>query len=161
MKKFLLFILGFFIGILLFLPKTNLYYFIQTQLQKEHIYINSKIKSDILSLSLINGKIYYETMKIAEFQKIKIHIFLIYNKLTVKNLKLEIGNYKILNASVVYTILNPFKAEINAETNFADVKGYINLKNRYIKLYFHKITDISIKKFLKKDKKGYYYYVKY
>ena len=161
MKKFLIFILGFFIGVFLFLPKNELYFLLQKELKRQNIYISAQTNSDITKLTLKNGSIFYESMEVARFKTITAFIYVLYDKIIINDLKLEIGNYKVLKAIIIYSVINPFKAEITAKANFADIKGYIDLKNRNVKLYFSKIKDFSIKRFLKKDKKGYYYYARF
>jgi len=161
MKKFLIFIFGLFIGIFLFLPKNELYYLLQNELKKENIYIVAKSDSYLTKLTLKNGSIFYESMEVARFKIINAYIYLFYDKIEINDLKLEIGNYKVLKATVIYSVINPFKAKITAKANFANIEGYIDLKNRNLKLYFYKIKNYSVKRFLKKDKKGYYYYARF
>jgi len=157
MKKFLIVLVGFLLGIIVFIPKENLFYFIQTKIP---FYINAKISSNIEKLSLNTGNIYVNDINIANFDKANLYLYLFYNKLNVKNLQLELGNYTIKNANVTYSILNPLKLDVFAKANFGDVDGFVDLKDRYIKLYIT-LKDNTIKRFLRKDKKGYYYYEKF
>ena len=158
MKKFLLFLLGIYIGLVVFMPKDNLYYTFQKYLKKENIYINSSISQDLIKLSLKNAKVYSNNINIADFENINIYPLILFNLISVKNLKLEIGNYKISNLNIYFTPFYPIGL-IKGDSSFGKVDGEINLMKRYIKVYIQKPSTIS--SFLKKDKKGYFYYAKF
>jgi len=161
MKKFLILFLGFLTGLMIFFPKKNIYYFAQQQLAKEHVYIVSEIKEDLFSLQLNNGKVFYNRMEIADFKNGVIKIFLLYNSVDIKNLQLKLGNYKFYEVKLTHSVVSPFEIKLTAKGNIANARGVIDLKNRYVKIYVFDIKNRSIKRFLKKDKKGYYYYAKY
>jgi len=161
MKKFFIVLTGFLIGAIFFLPKQNIYYFVQQKLAENKIHIISEINSNPLKLSLSNGKIYYKNMEIATFKNADVYLFLVYNKAEIKDIKLKLGSYFVSFATLTYTVVSPFEIIIKAKGNFADMSGTVNLKEKYVKLYFNNIKNPSIKRMLKKDKKGYYYYAKY
>ena len=161
MKKFLLFLLGFFIGIIFFMPKDNLYYTFQSFLKKQNIYINSKIDLSLFSLTLKNGIIYYHGMDISKFKNINILPYIVYNEIDFKNVNINIGNYKIISLKAFYTLFYPMKIFIKGKSNIGILNGYINLIKREVKLRINNLTDSSVKKFLTKDKKGYFYYAKF
>jgi len=160
MKKFVLFLLGFFIGIIIFMPKDNLYYTLQNFLKKQNVYINSDIKSSVF-LSLKNGTVYYKGMDVSKFKEIDILPFVFYNQINGENIKLNIGNYEINSVKIFYTLFYPVKIFISGKSNFGELNGYIDLIKREVKIYVNNLTKISIKNFLKKDKKGYFYYAKF
>ena len=60
-----------------------------------------------------------------------------------------------------YTLFYPIKVFIKGKSNFGKIDGNIDLVKREIKIYILNLTDNSIKSFLKKDKKGYFYYAKF
>jgi hypothetical protein len=61
----------------------------------------------------------------------------------------------------ISTILNPTNIIVKGKSNFGVIDGEINIPKRSGKIYIRNITNSEIKKFLKKDKKGYYYYAKF
>jgi hypothetical protein len=160
MKKFFLFLLGLFLGFVLFMPKDNLYYTLQNFLQKQNIYINSDIKNNI-SLNLKNGTVYYNKMDIAKFKKIYVFPFVFYNEIKAEKVTLNIGNYKINSLRAFYSIFFPVKIFIKGESNFGKIGGYVDLIKREAKIYIYNLTNSALKQFLIKDKKGYFYYAKF
>jgi len=157
MNRFIIFLIGFFLGFIIFMPKNNLYFTLQKYLSKKNIYINSKIDSSV-SLNLKNGIIYYNGMDIITFDKVKILPFIFFNKIEAYNLKIKFQNLKIRKIDIVYSIVNPFKVYINGNSNFGEIKGNVNLLKKHIKIYILNLSNNILKKFLKKDKKGYFYY---
>jgi uncharacterized protein (UPF0332 family) len=160
MKKFFIFLAGFLIGIILFVPKDNLYYTLQSFLQKQNIYINSDIKSGI-DLNLKKGTVYYNGMDISKFQKIRVLPFIFYNEIEANKITLNIGNYKINSLKAFYSVFYPLKVFIKGECDFGKIEGYVNLFKKEIKLYIYNLTNSYLKRFLRKDKKGYFYYAKF
>ena len=157
MKKFTVFIVGLFLGLIVFMPKDNLYFTLQKYLAKENIYINSKINS-FNTLNLENGTVYYNGMDIITFNKIKIFPFVFFNRIDVNNLKIKLENLDIKQADITYSILNPLKVYIKGSSNFGDIDGEIDLIKRKIKIYILNLNNRFLKNMLKKDKKGYFYY---
>ncbi|WP_143709724.1 hypothetical protein [Nautilia profundicola] len=143
------------------MPKKELFFLIQNYLKKENIYINTKINQTITGLIFNNGQIYYKNINVCDFNKGILNIYLIQNNLYIKDLKINIGNYFIKKAYLSHNILDPFIININASANFGDIKGKIDIKNSFLKIYIINIKNQTIKKLLKKDKKGYYYYVNF
>ncbi len=160
MKRIIIFVFGLFIGVIIFMPKDNLYFTLQKYLAKEKIYINSKIKSN-LKLTLYNGTIYQNDIDFAYFKKIDIMPFLLYNNIKVKNLKINFQNYKIKTLNITYSILNPVKIYISGKSSFGIISGEINLLKRFIRIYILNLSDVNLKTFLRKDNKGYFYYAKF
>jgi len=160
MKKFLIFILGFFIGIIIFAPKDNLYFTFQKFLKKENIYINSNINSNLINLKLDNGVVYYNNMDLIKFREIKVLPLLLFNEIKANDIKLNIGNYVIKNLNIIYHIFNPLNVSITGDSNFGKIEGKIDLVKRHLKVYV-KLTNNNLKSFLQRDKKGYFYYAKF
>jgi hypothetical protein len=161
MKKLLIIIIGFLMGGILFIPKTNLFYLLQNQLKKENIYINSNTTSSIIKLSIHNAEIFINKINIAHFQKTELFFYILYNKIIISNLQLNVSNYLIKNANITYSILSPLNIYINGNANFGKIDGNIRLDSREIKIYIFNLKDHTLKRVLKKDKKGYYYYAKF
>lgn len=156
MKKILIAIAGFYLGIIVFMPKTELYYKALEILDKNHIDIISKTDSNPFRFEIKNAKIYYLNSKTASLKDAKIYPFLFYNRAEIKDFKLNIGNYVIKNLEITYI---PFlNAKIRGNSNFGELNGYINFKE--LKIYI-KNPRADILEFLKKDGKGYYYYERF
>jgi len=156
--RLLLIIVGFLSSLIIFMPKSNLYFKLQELLQTKNIYINSDIK-DSFVLELKNGIVYINKMDVIKFKDCKILPFILYNNLKCDNINF-LNNYK-LNLNTTYSILNPTNIIVKGKSNFGVIDGEINIPKRSGKIYIRNITNSEIKKFLKKDKKGYYYYAKF
>jgi len=159
--KFLTIFLSFFIGLIVFMPKDNLFFTLQKELKKENIYINSDIKSNIIDLSLSNSKVFINGINLATIKQTTILPLLVFNKIELKNIKIDFNNLNINNLKIQYSLLNPINIIIKGKSNFATIDGFVNLKNRDMKIYLLNLTNNSIKPFLKKDKKGYFYAQKF
>jgi len=62
MKKFLIAFLAFYLGIIVFMPKKELFYTAQKYLSSQNIYINAKVESNIISLILKDAKVYVQLL---------------------------------------------------------------------------------------------------
>ena len=160
MKNFFIFLAGLLIGIIFFMPKDNIYYTAQKYLAKENIYINSSVKNGF-SLELTNGKVYQNGIDFASFKDIRILPFLFFNKIEAKNIAINFQNLNISNLNITYSIINPIKIYITGSSNFGKIKGKVNLIKKEIKIYILNLTNNNLKNFLRKDKKGYFYYAKF
>ena len=160
MKKFLIFLCGLIFGLIVFMPRDNLYYTLQKYLSKENIYINSDIDSSI-NINLKKGTVYYNGMDLVTFNKVIISPFIFFNKIEADNIKIKFQDLKITKIDVIYSIINPLKVYIKGSSNFGEINGYIDLVKRKIKIYILNLNNNFLKNFLKKDKKGYFYYVSF
>lgn len=158
MKKFFIFLIGLIIGLTVFMPKKSLYFTLQHFLQKEKIYINSEINSNIISLNLKNGTIFYKGIDAIKFKYIVIYPFLLFNNIKANNINIDFENLNINNLDLAYSIINPLKIYIKGDSNFGKIDGVVDLVNRKIKVYILNLNNSTLKAILKKDKKGYFYY---
>ena len=157
--KILTAFIGFLLGLIVFMPKDNIYFKIQEILSKQNIYINSDIKNS-LSLELKNGTVFVKKMDIAYFDKCEIYPYIFWNKIECKNINIA-NQYKIKEIKTSYSLINPLKINISGNSNFGKIEGEINIFDKKGKIYITKLTNSLIKKYLKKDKKGYFYDVKF
>jgi len=155
MKKFLLILMGFFLGFIIFMPKEHLFYKLLYILHNKNIDIQTQITKTPFKMKLENTQIYYLKIKTAQVKNVLIKPFIAFNEIEANDIKLNVGNFIIKNLKIVYI---PFlKAKIQGKGNFGEFSGYANLKE--IKIYV-KHPSRRILAFLKKDKKGYFYYAK-
>ena len=156
--KYIGYFLLFLIFFTIFLPRENMFFSLQDILTKDKIYVNTKnIENNIFDLSLNNNKIYYKDINIAKINKIKSLLFIIYNKVELKNIKLNFQNLKINFLNFKYALFSPYKILISGLANFGKIDGFIDIKKEKGKIYLLNLKDNNIKYFLKKDKKGYFY----
>ncbi len=159
MKKFLIFLTAFYIGIIIFSPKENLYFTLQKYLKEQNIYINSDIKSNLFSLNLKNAKVFVNKINLINFKKASFYPFIFFNKITVNDIDINVQDLNIKKLNVVYSVIKPLKIKIVGESNFGKIDGFIDLTKQYLKVYIKNPKKII--SFLRKDKKGYYFYEKF
>jgi hypothetical protein len=135
-------VFAFLIGFFLFLPKDNIFFY----LQRKGLSIDTHAKNTPLSLILKNGTIFYKNADIGSFDICKVYFFGVYDKIKCNQIKLM--NYKINNLTIKYNIISPLKIVISSDK----INGEVDLKKRYLKVYFDFKLDM-----LKRDKKGYFY----
>lgn len=157
MKKFIVFVISFIVGLVVLMPKENLYFTLQHFLKEKKIYINSDIYSGI-ALVLKDGTIFYNNIDIMNFKNIKVYPFIFFNSINVDSLKINFEGLKIKKLNIIYSIANPKRASIKGESNFGKIDGYIDIFDRKIKIYILNLNNSNLKRLLKKDKQGFYYY---
>lgn len=126
---FILFIFTF----IVFLPKTNLYFFLEKNLKEYSVIIdNETIKEEIFSISINNGDIYFLNKKYASFDKIDISTFLFVNNISANDINLEedtkkLFPYNILNSQIKYNIFSPTTITFDSVGDFGNVEGSFDL----------------------------------
>jgi len=158
---------GFFlllIFLVIFAPKQQIYYLLEDKLAKDGIVIsNEKFSDNLLGLSIKDADIYVKGIKMAHVESLDLDIFFLYNRLTINSVHTDKAIQNLVpksidNISAVFSIIKPYKIDINGMGSFGEVKGGVYLNMNKIFLRLPKTKDISMfRKFLKKDKEGLYY----
>jgi len=154
MKKFsifLSFLIGFYIGFIIFMPKNFLIFTAEKYLKKENIYINAKYKENLINSEIKNAKIFINGINLIEFKKAKFFPLIFYNKISINNILIHFKNLKINNLNITYFIVNPLKVLIQGDSNFGKINGFIDLKKRFLKVYILNLTNSNLKTFLRRD----------
>ncbi|WP_457744494.1 hypothetical protein [Sulfurimonas sp.] len=138
--KFLAYVLFFILALMYFMPKKNVYYLVEKELQTNNIVIShEKVIDTGLSLKLTNLDVSMESIESAHIGSVDISLFGLYNTVEVKNIKLttvasSILPVKINDVNIKYSILNPLNVTLNAVGGFGSVRGYANILDRNITL---------------------------
>jgi len=164
----LTFIIALYLGFILFMPKVNLYYKAEEILKQQGVVIdNEEIRSSITSLKLMHPVAYYQGVDFARASMVNITPLLVINTLEAENIELLSVAKKFLDVSIknlkaTHTLLDPFNVKLTIVGSFGIASGYINLKSRVIHIDIIEPKNInSIRRFLKKGKKGWYYESKF
>lgn len=149
---------------LIFMPKTEFYFLLEKALQQQSIKINeTEIDEGLFSLDIHKATIYYKGIPIATAEVIGIFSLLVYTDIRFHNVKFDTflkGKVpqKIMFLKLRHSIVDPLHVAVEAEGSFGAVRGNFDLKSRQLHLDFIETKEIdSIKQWLQKDKKGYYY----
>lgn len=163
---------GFFIiSLIYFMPKKNIYYFIETELKKYDVVLSKEQLVDTgYSLNINHATLSMKSIDAAKANQIDIKLYALYNSINVDNIYLSsmaaaFIPLKIQNASVSYSIIDPLNINAKAYGEFGEVNVKVDLLERKLKLILNpsKLMLNKYKNTLKKLKKlkiGVYVYEK-
>lgn len=123
-----------------FLPKENLYYFLEKKLyEKKIILSNETINEKAFSFSIKNSDIFYNDIKFSKVKEIDITLFLFFNKVKIDNIKIldDFKDFIPQNIDIIeleYSILDPLIIKIHSIGEFGKINGTVNLFERIINL---------------------------
>jgi hypothetical protein len=167
-RNILVFFIALVVGFVIFMPKMSLYYFLEQKLAQKGIVIyNEKAKSSLGKFSLSHANISFQGADIAEVSYLEIKPLLVYNSIEAKDIELTGMAKQFLNISIdslkaKHTLLKPYIVKIDANGTFGSALGYANLKERIIHIDIVDKKNISsVKRFLKRGEKGWYYESKF
>jgi len=169
--KFFAYCAFFIVALYLFFPKENLYYKMQeTAVQYKVKVFENQIKENLFSLELLDGKLSYEGVEAATFQKAEIRLLGFYNSVHVYSVTLSgvVKNFlpqKIEWIDVSYSFLHPLEVRLLAKGDFGRVEASYAIKDNKIIVNLHpsKMMQMHFRSSLrefKKLKNGVYYYEK-
>jgi len=155
----------FFIFMWLLAPKQELYYLLEKKLKENDIILSNETVTDTwFGLKIKNADVYVKGIKMANTSNLQLNIFFFYNTLNVENIKIDeslqaMAPKSIDELNVKYSLLNPLNVTIDGLGSFGTASGTVALKAKQVHIDFLVAKDIqTIKKFLKKDKTGGWYY---
>lgn len=145
---------------LYFMPKKEIYYALEKELEKSEIVLNEEsIEENIFSLNLKNIVVYAKGIKVANIENIDVSTTLFSSKITIKNASLDETlpiNESIKIANIKHSIFSLTSLNIEANGSFGKANGI--LENRVLRVDFNDSKKVvNLKKQLKKDDKGWYY----
>ncbi|MDD5158774.1 MAG: hypothetical protein PHI47_01885 [Sulfuricurvum sp.] len=142
MKKILSFSVLLLISIIIFLPKTNIYYAAEESLASTHLYLNGEQVNDrFFYMDVRDATLLLNSMPIGTVEQIRILPLIVYNRVTVSSVNFS-GEFASLfpegieYITFTYTLLHPFSIMINGEGGFGPVQGEIDLSNERLTLLF-------------------------
>jgi len=140
MKKIVIATIFFFIGLIIFMPKENLFFTLKKILKKEHIELVSKDVSDrFVDLRLEDTLFIYDGIESLKAKTITLSPWLFYNTIEAKDISAskalrDMLNIKVDELKITHTIFNPKLAKLKAWGKFGNLDGYIDLDKRLIHL---------------------------
>jgi len=162
-KIFIMLFIAWF-GLLVFMPKQEIYYKLEKELEKQEIEINEKsIEEGVFSLTVKQASVYVKGIPVATIDELRFFTVLFYTKVELDTLLLDdslkaMAPQQTDKASLSHSIISPLNASIQAEGSFGGIEGSLDLKERKLHLDFNETKEIEmLKPQLKKDEKGWYY----
>ncbi len=163
-RDILLGVIALYIGLIIFMPKSQLYYKAEEFLNSKGVVIgNEKIVETILDFKILHPVAYYQGADIARVAKIDIKPLLLVNEVNLEDLELMGVAKKFIKVDIdslkaKHNILKPYYIKLDINGSFGLANGYIDLKQRLLHIDITKPKDIKpIKRLLKKSTKGWKY----
>ncbi|MDQ7067485.1 MAG: hypothetical protein Q9M40_05690 [Sulfurimonas sp.] len=124
LSRFLAYTLFFIFALMLFVPKTSLYYLLEEKLKEFHIVISKEsLDETLFSLGVDNLEISVKEIEAGVVKEADIRLLVFYNSLSLKDIQLSslVESYlpsKLQALEVTYTPFNPLVLSIEAEGEF-------------------------------------------
>jgi hypothetical protein len=157
------------VTVLFFLPKPNLYYKLEHELQPQGIIIhNEHIDDKRLWLEILDAELYVQKIESLHIHKATIMLFGVYNKIDLEQITLAstLGQFvpkNIQSARLRYALYDPLNIKATVMGDFGEAEIRLNIYDRVItanveasKLMKSKFS--ATLKNLTRDKKGVYHY---
>lgn len=169
--KFFGYSVFFIVALIYFMPKVNLYYFLETKLNLLDVVISSEDAIDKgFTLELNHQDVYYKSIQSMNIQKTHIKIFILHNTLNfedvmLSNIAKSFLPLHIHHAMITYTLFDPLhiKADVDGEFGKANVRFNILKNTFHMKLFPSELMLESYENTLKnmrKHKEGEFIYDK-
>ena len=169
LSKIFAYFLFFILALIYFVPKLNLYYYAENELQNYKVILLEKVKKDTgFSLRLDGVEVFYDSIAIAKAKSADLKLFLMYNSLNIKDIELSgmassFVPIDIKTVDIRYSILNPLNIMAKVDGGFGVADVELNIVDRDItidlvpsKLMLQKYKN-TLKNFSKTADKGYRY----
>jgi len=169
--KIFAYMLFFILTLVYFLPKSNLYYFAEQELQKQKVVISDETTVEqFFSLELQNAILSYASVDVATISEADIQLFVFYNTLTLHDVNLSsmasaFVPLQVDTLEMKYSILNPLTIYMHSKGAFGEADAMLHIKDRNITILLkpsvlmQKQYGNSMRK-LKKNNHGEYEYAK-
>ncbi len=171
MKKILLAFVLFIIGIILFMPKENLLYTLETILKKEHLELRSDdIRDRLIDLDIKEPLILYDGIESLKANELVITPWILKNKIEATDVRVTKALERILNVKadrvvIDHSILDYKRAYIKASGDFGEISGSIDLGDKKIHLLLNPTKKFKnnqiVRDYFKKSKEGLVYESKF
>lgn len=142
MKKFFLLALAVFIGVIILLPKENLYYSAEKAFAPMHLFLDDEdIHNRLIYLDVCDATLLFDSIEIGSIEKIRLTAFVFYNQVSIQSINFNkqfsmLFPDKIDYLTFTYSILHPLSINIEGKGGFGPVYGKIDLYDGSMKLFF-------------------------
>jgi predicted nucleic-acid-binding protein len=167
MKKILIAFVFFLLGVVLFMPKINLYYTLENILEKEHIVIKEGALQDRwVDLSIKDAVIFYDGIASVEAADITITPWIFYHKVTMHDVHPTAAIANMFNAQadevvLKYSVLDYKHVVIEAVGDFGRIDGTLDIKEQKIHLLLEPSETFKhntlVREYFKKREEGLVY----
>lgn len=167
MRKMILFIAIFLIGIILFMPKVNLYYTLENFAKKEHVEIKEgSLKDRWIDLNIKDATLFYDGIASIEADVLTIAPWIFYNKVTAVGVSPTKEIKSMFDATadkvtLTYSVLDYKRIMIEAEGDFGEIKGAVDVIEQKVRLILSPSEKFKnntlVRQYFKKEEEGLVY----
>ena len=163
-KKSALIVVAVWLAIILFMPKSEIYYTVEKQLSKKDITLNEKsIEEGLFTLTLYDVTVYVKGIALANIERVDFFTLLFYSALDVEGLRVdEVLHTKVprltKEATFRHHLFSPATISIDANGSFGEIDGLFHVMDKQLRIDFVKMNEINmIQSQLQKGEKGWFY----
>lgn len=168
---FLVYAIVFFLALICFAPKSNMYYYLEHNIRSLGVGISSKrVTERCMALKLGDTNLYYGSINGAYVKESDVKPFIVYNVIKLKDIELSSFASSFMPLHVdkikaVYTISDPLNIRAKASGEFGDADMTADLRTRVMHIVLRPSKIMLQKyakslKYLKRSKNGEYFYDK-
>ncbi len=171
MKKILSFIVMFYMGLILFMPKINLYYTLENFAKQEHVSVQEgSIKDRWIDLLITDATLFYDGIASAKVASLTFKPWIVYNRISATDIKPAKALEKMLDVKaesvvVTYAIWNYKQVTIEAVGDFGLIHGFMDILTQTVHLVLEPSAKFKnntlVRQYFKKEKEGLVYESKF
>jgi len=173
-KKLIIFFLYsavFVLSLIVFIPKSNLYYLGEETAKKYNVIISKEqLIPSSLNLTIKNADVSIKSIKALKIKETDVVLLLLFNRITLHDINIMplIQSYMpnhIQNIMLQYSVLNPFHISGNSQGDFGSMSADVDILKRTLTVTLKTSKEMQKNyhnslKFFKKSKNGDYSYAK-
>jgi hypothetical protein len=155
----------FFIALIGFMPKEEIYYKLEAELKQKGIVINEgNLKESFFTLDIEDAEVFTKGMRVAHIEKLSLFTVLFYSHLSIENLHTNKSMAALIPksvevAKVTHAIWKPKEATLSANGSFGHLEGKIDGMAKSVRVDFNETKGDfkKIKRYLKREGNRWYY----
>lgn len=167
-KKILLFLLFVWVGVVILMPKTELYYLLEKKLAQQGIKLNEERMSEgLFSLHIEGLDVYVQGIKVAQIKEADVLTLLVYNRIKLKDITLdpllkEKFPQHIDEVTMTHWIFAPTEISLQAKGSWGKVEGKVSLLHKKLTLEMPDANQtLPWQQIFAKDAKGLHYEISF
>ena len=138
------------LALLLFMPKTELYYTVEKILAKQDIKLNEKsIEEGLFSLNITGLTVFIKGIPLITIEEVNVFTLLFYTSLSVEDLIVDKALHSQVpaftkEAHAGHHLFNPMNLTLDANGSFGEIEGTVDLAQSNLHIDFVHTKDISM-----------------
>jgi len=163
-KKSLVFVFVCWIGVVVLMPKSKLYYKLEEQLKQKDIILNEKsIQEGLWGMRLEGVTLYAKGIEMAKIETMTFFTLLGYSSVEIKGVEVDdslanIVPTSIRHITIEHSLLKPLDLLLSAQGGFGGVEAEVDMVSKRLSLEFNQTIEIDmLRPKLNQTEKGWHY----